>query len=302
MWIFADFGLLMPAVVPPEFITEGTENGLQVRARVKEHLEWFAENYMREGSYEPIYHTPEMDYNYRFHTTHEEFAKAMVIAMMEIDYEKFKPTAERYSWGKKYHGVLNSIWGTVTGLGAPGGSWANWGKAKVQSTFPARKGSGKVLYPAGGGIGSTFGARASAADAAELSREYGSFDEWDESGYNSYGLSAAELENLTDAELNDLIQSEGVEDYESDDDKERDKILASLSDIPLEQWQEMCQEWEWPLIKAEHARLTEAYVKELLADAREEDQGDTDTGPKVITEKKPFTNHKTRTTKAPVRQ
>lgn len=131
MWIFTPGGLLMPAAVPadkadPKFTMDGKFD-FQIRAREAEHLTNFFE-FMEDGSYNPeIQLTPEMDYNARFYTTREAFAAAMSKAILAIDYEKFKPVA--YDHGKKpspYYDVLNSIWGTVTRLGTPGGKWGTY--------------------------------------------------------------------------------------------------------------------------------------------------------------------------------
>lgn len=140
MWLFLPGGLLMPSIVPegkgdPSF----TNNGLwmmQVRARAKSHLENFIRDYMEEGTYSEIEATPQMDYNFRFYTTHEALALATAKAILDIDYAKFKPTAERtdekgkllYEDGKEYHSVLNSIWSTVCKLGTPGGHYGAYSK------------------------------------------------------------------------------------------------------------------------------------------------------------------------------
>lgn len=148
MWIFLPGGLLMPAAVPEgKADTKFTKDGLydlQVRARVKSHLENFIRDYMLDDTYSEIHATPGMDYNFRFYTTREIFAQALSGAVEDIDYTKFKPTAEDrdadgnplYKDGKDYHSVLNSIWGTVTRLGSPGGLWGTytgkkhwWGKS-----------------------------------------------------------------------------------------------------------------------------------------------------------------------------
>lgn len=144
MWDFTPFGLLMPASVPMDLadtaFTEGKYD-LQVRGRVAEHLQHFMDNYMEPGTFHnELQLNPDMDYNCRFYTTREAYADAIRKVILEIDYEKFKPTAERYSWGKKYHDVLNSIWGNVTRLGAPGGKWAKgyWsgkGSTSIGSSF-----------------------------------------------------------------------------------------------------------------------------------------------------------------------
>lgn len=137
MWIFLPGGLLMPAAFPADKVDEKylgpeADYDLQIRARVESHLTNFIRDYMPEDSYSEIQKTPEMDYNFRFYCRAEVFAEAMKAAVMDIDYLKFKPTAEdkyedgtvKYADGKKYHSVLNSIWGTVCRLGSPGGVWA----------------------------------------------------------------------------------------------------------------------------------------------------------------------------------
>lgn len=138
-WIFLPGGLLMPAETPmdlaPHSYTQGIRN-LQVRARAKSHLENFINEYMEPLGldYSDIQATPGMDYNFRFYTRRGEFAQAIAASIIDIDYEKFKPEAERkdaagkplYAEGKEYHSVLNSIWGTVTRLGSPGGAWGSY--------------------------------------------------------------------------------------------------------------------------------------------------------------------------------
>lgn len=136
MWIFLVGGLVMPSkanlkTADPAF-TEGIYD-LQVRGRTTQHLRRFMKDYMEEGTYHnEIQLTPSRDYNCRFYTTHEAFSNAVVRAVADIDYEKFKPTVEtrdadgKYRYGTSaevhtYHGVLNAIWGAVCRLGQPGG-------------------------------------------------------------------------------------------------------------------------------------------------------------------------------------
>lgn len=219
MWIFTSGGLIMPAQAP-NGTTEGiadptfTNNGeytLQVRGRVESHLRNFMRDYMDPQGlpYSEIEHTPQNDYNMRFYTTHEAFAKAMVLAVMDIDYRKFKPTAEKkdangrlvYEDGRKYHSVLNSIWGSVCGLATPGGIWG-------PRTAENPKGYGRAQDH---WIGSSF------LDAAE------------------------------DLDL----------DYVPNDASLREELLAEMSDIPVEQWEDYLSLTEMELVKdvvEEHER------------------------------------------------
>lgn len=141
MWIFNPSGLLMPADVPmdkaPAKYTKGYRD-LQVRARVRSHLE----NFIRERmeplglDYSEIEATPNKDYDFRFYTRRSDFGIAIVDEIMAIDYKKFKPTAEArdakgkmlYVDGKEYHTLLNGIWAKVSVLGNPyGGDWGTTG-------------------------------------------------------------------------------------------------------------------------------------------------------------------------------
>ena len=135
-WIFLQGGLIMPSQAPMDEADETLTLGyrdIQVRARLTAHLEYFIRTYMEpmELDYSPIELTPHMDYNARFYTTREDLAKAVAASMMDIDYRKFKPTAERidpttgkpFEHGAKYHGVLNSIWSALLRLAPAGGVW-----------------------------------------------------------------------------------------------------------------------------------------------------------------------------------
>lgn len=148
MWIFSDFGLLMPSLVPErikdrESVKKWTNNGeyeLQVRARLREHLEYFMETYMEPGTYNPEIHaTPSMDYNYRFYTTREAFAVGIGNIALNMDYEKFKETSTRFSWNNKYHSLLTRIWGTLCELNQPGGIWGPKTKDNPKGYSPAWK-------------------------------------------------------------------------------------------------------------------------------------------------------------------
>lgn len=139
MWIFTPGGLLMPAALPSlekdkvevdPVLTNNGEFDIQVRARVESHLQNFIDEYVEPQGFprSVIQATPTMDYNFRFYMRKDQFAKAMMRAIEDIDYQKFKPTAHQAKYGKdgeKYHSVLNAIWGTVTRLGNPG--YPSWG-------------------------------------------------------------------------------------------------------------------------------------------------------------------------------
>lgn len=164
MWIFADFGTMMPALIPPSVletskaseIKQARERGwdIQVRGRVREHLEYFAANYMPQGSYSKVYESRNKDYNVRLYTDKASFAEGLANVALDIDYVKFKDTAKRYTWGKKYYDLLIKVWSASTILARPydgerpGSGWS--------SSYRKPKRGKKSNYPQRGQTGSTF--------------------------------------------------------------------------------------------------------------------------------------------------
>jgi hypothetical protein len=82
---------------------------LQIRSREREHLEAFINEYMPEGSASEIVQIPDSDYEFRFYATRNDFAYAINLAVLEIDYAKFKPECKE----PRYHNLLNRIWEVV---------------------------------------------------------------------------------------------------------------------------------------------------------------------------------------------
>lgn len=227
MWIFTPQGLLMPAAVPMDKVDPAlTQDGkfdFQIRGRVAEHLQNFIDAYMEEGTYNPdIQLTPEMDYNARFYTTREAFAQAMTKALMDVNYEKFKPQAYDHDHkSHPYYNCLNSIWGTVTMLGRPGGKWVTGSRYK-------------------GYTGSTF-----VSDTPSEDNTRGSwFDRyWD--------VRQDEDQQEESALFSDLHEGCGswTDDYTPRIEDEIDDILASVEGIPASEWQDYLGEYEWGLVR-----------------------------------------------------
>lgn len=264
MWVFADFGLLMPASVPAldakglnkedrADLARFTENGkydLQVRARVKSHLYRFMNMYMEPGTFNPEIHaTPHMDYNFRFYTTRKAFAEGMGRAIAEIDYEKFKPTAERYADGKEYHSVLNGIWSTVCRLGRPGGVWGPRSKSN----------------PNGYGKASTYSSRSYLYDGVKHQPVGSTF----------FGL-GHEDDFDDDEQWEEWSDRHGivVDDYTPKEAEEVDLILSSLEGIPMDQWDEFLSEREMRLMEGviEAEKRAQDTLMEDLAESSDPDQ------------------------------
>lgn len=266
MWVFAPFGLLMPAAVPMDkadpIFTEDGKYDLQVRGRLAEHLRYFMDNYMPAGTFHPVIElTPGMDYNVRFYTTREAFAEGMAKAIADIDYKKFKPTAETKNedgtnkYGKNaalYHSVLNSMWGTVTRLGAPGGMWA--------SPHPAAA----VLRNRG--VGHTM--HYSHKDEADQQAMYAD-DEYREYG-NWRGTKSlvSTWDEIDPDDPNDTAFKDNwsMPDYTPRAEEEAKSLLREAHDafIPVDQWVDYFTEHEYTLLKP--------YIKAARKQERREDR------------------------------
>lgn len=224
MWIFLPGGLIMPSQTPmaeaDAALTEG-RRGIQVRARLTEHLEYFRDTYVAPftDDYSVIEQTPQMDYNCRFYMTHEEFALALGRAAMDIDYRKFKPTAEgidpntgqMFKSGRAYHNVLNSIWGTLLKLAPAGGHYGPRSKDNPIGYEPTTR----------------KGRRQSAAD-----------QQWWET-HHERGEAATDIEEL-------------FSDQWSDPKLEVDAILAVVKDVPADEWEDYLTTRELDLVQPEY--------------------------------------------------
>lgn len=235
MWVFADFGLLMPAIIPEKVkdrpdVLKWTNNGeyeLQVRGRLREHLQYFMDTHMPEGTFNPeIQATPDKDYNYRFYTTREAFAEGIKNIALAMDYPKFKVTSERFSWNKKYHTILNSIWATVCRLNEPGGFYGPKSDANPRGYSTARGTYGgwddnwyeKRHNTVGRRIGDTFGI----ADEDDRPMvDFGKNSWWEDDGSD-------EREHIYIAPDGEIFTV----------DVDTDIILEELdgADIPMSQW------------------------------------------------------------------
>ena len=167
MWIFADFGTMMPALIPPSVlatsnakdIKQARERGwdVQVRGRVREHLEYFAAEHMPQGSYSQVYESRNKDYNVRFYTDKASFAQGLASVALAMDYVKFKDTAKRFAWGKKYYDLLIKVWSASTVLARPYDG-EKPGSARIGTGSSYRRGrkNKKQNYPQRGQVGSSF--------------------------------------------------------------------------------------------------------------------------------------------------
>lgn len=163
MWLFTEFGYLLPTITEEtdpmrkhedwDLYSNNGEFTFQVRARLQEHLEYYLEFFAEEGTYGPIWKTPDHDYNYRVFTTQEAFAIATAKMVMSIDYRNFKNQSTKFPRGKEYHDLLIDIWTSSCDLGdGPGGAYGPWSPENP-------KGYKRSLYYKGWGSGEYEGRR-----------------------------------------------------------------------------------------------------------------------------------------------
>lgn len=112
MWVMTSFGVLMPGLRPEGKIPEGDNRTLQVRARRKKDLEILKEKYMGDELGDPI-SLVGTDYEWRAYCTPEAWGRALAKIGREIDYVKFKETAESKYHDKELHDLYLSLWSTI---------------------------------------------------------------------------------------------------------------------------------------------------------------------------------------------
>lgn len=111
MWIMTHFGILMPALRPKDTVLPGDERVVQIRARRAQDLNYLRDHYAPYlGKTIALGNT---DYQYRAYCTREDLADIMAKLALDMDYVKFKETAEVYHGDKKLHAVYMRIWGVV---------------------------------------------------------------------------------------------------------------------------------------------------------------------------------------------
>jgi hypothetical protein len=114
MWIMTNFGIIMPTALPKTSQAHRDGWELQVRARDRVALQKFRARHMSMFTTSGIEPTPEMDYEYRFYCSRDDFAAALDAMVADIDYEKFKPTVMRKgNGGRGLQNLYNSIWYVV---------------------------------------------------------------------------------------------------------------------------------------------------------------------------------------------
>lgn len=246
MWIFAQSGLLMPALVPASGkanpkLTEDGKYGLQVRGRVDTHLRYFMDNYMVPGTFhDEIEYTPQMDYNVRFYTTHEDFAEGVKNSILDIDYQNFKHMVERKDTdGKlrfgpnatKYHSVLNSIWATVQRLNTPGGLYA------------AKSDTNPRGYNSSWRAGDTRGYGLSHSRDREL------FDDGDLGTSGSHWWDDHRPAAIGSTFLDTTSDGDDMPDYEPSKERKIRALLTELADIPTQEWDTYITSDEYALVK-----------------------------------------------------
>lgn len=214
MWLFTDFGYLLPTITFDDdpmrsheqwdHYSVGGQFTFQIRARLREHLEYYLANFAEEGTYGDIWATPDHDYNFRVFTTQEAFAAATAKMVMAIDYRHFKDESTKYPRGHEYHKLLLDVWQDSAELGdGPGGFYGPWSPENPKGYRRARQynGWGWADYE-GRRVGDTF-----------EGIDFGDEDEQEDSWYMDPRFDDAENEDLPDDERKARELIEEMERY-----------------------------------------------------------------------------------------
>jgi hypothetical protein len=169
MWIMTSFGPLYPSARPAKHIPAGDNRTLQIRARRREFLDHYRENYDPAAG-EPLSGKERtgraMDYPWACYTTPEAFAAAVLKIGNEIvedQMTKFKPTTQGKRGLVKYpkiasqlHGLYTAMWSRQLDISDgtssyDPGNWSSWknsaphhlnGPVKIRKSG---KGKGNVI-------------------------------------------------------------------------------------------------------------------------------------------------------------
>ena len=232
-WLFLPGGLLMPSEFPADLVDAkwlgiNGDFDIQVRARVESHLTNFIRDYMEPMgfAFSEIQATPSMDYNFRFYARRADFAQAVAQTILDIDYEKFKPTAENrdadgtplYAGGKVYHTLLNNIWGSVCALNSPGGTWGAYSTTNHN------------------GYKST----------AEFNKKYGLERDDDYSNWRAGDSFRNVSQRDRDSEWYSTDINSDLATSTPDDVQD---IVSQMTGIPFDQWEDFLADWEIRLIE-----------------------------------------------------
>lgn len=222
-WIFLSDSMLMPSLAPMDKANQELTLGrrtLQIRGRLRSHLENFIENYGEGLDFSDIEDNPYADYTCRFYATPEDFGTAMARAMVDIDYKKFKDTAKRPRklTGKipekasEYAGVLLTIWSATQRVGRAGGYYSPKSAANPKGYDPNKRWKGWGTGQSS--VGSSFGVRDDELDMTW----------WD------------------DADADDM-------DYTPSREQRALDLLNEVHDIPTDQWAEELTSEEFELVE-----------------------------------------------------
>lgn len=112
MWVMTSWGVLMPGLRPAGTVEPGDERTLQVRARRRGDLQTLRDRYMPD-TLGPIIRLPQTDYEYRAYCTPDAWGDALADIGRDVDYVKFKETAETRFGDKILHDLYVRIWGVI---------------------------------------------------------------------------------------------------------------------------------------------------------------------------------------------
>jgi hypothetical protein len=114
LWIMTPFGVLYPAIRPPELVPEGDPRTMQVRSRRAEYIEAFRRWCPELGDAE---HHPGHDYPHKAAVSPEHLATAVAAMVLATDSETFKPLSESSPFALEddalaaaLHRCYNSMW------------------------------------------------------------------------------------------------------------------------------------------------------------------------------------------------
>jgi hypothetical protein len=250
------FGIFMPGLRPAHTIKEGDDKVLQVRARRKVDLDRLRDKYMKDDLGESI-SLPYTDYEWRAYCTLEAWGRALALIAEDIDYVKFKETAEKVWDDHELHGAYLKVWST---LFSHFSSWEHqddyWGQGltgsvgKYGSTYP---GTGTFSTTVGGGsYRKSKGKKGQKKEEGKYSSTGGGRQPWwadaENTGTSSHWWDDYEYYDAPDDEAGAQARIDAERDFEEELNSLKRGSGRQDSDINFENLYEMLEDLD-PALK-----------------------------------------------------
>ena len=119
MWLFTTYGFFSAVCSREGDGSHGQPvdpNTIQVRARVREHLEAIQDRFHEKLGNCEIFENSGTDYKYRIYVDKVTWSEVMGGLVGDIDYDNFKNEVRQVQGATEYEEALHEVWGVMFGM------------------------------------------------------------------------------------------------------------------------------------------------------------------------------------------